>query len=260
VEDHYVKKACLQADMEARDKAAAAKTVAEKARQAADHEKAAAERARLKAEHEGVEKAAKERERAAAERAKAEKEAAEKLAKDREAQLINQMAEKHLSLQDQIKAQQLEQEKELESRRKKLGSMDAAQRKKEEELLRVAEKAKTIDFETIGLASKSQKDDLQQISGIGPFCEDKLNMLGIYTFLQLSKMTAKVEEKVNVAIEFFQGRVRRDEWAKQAKQFVKEQKKSDAITPRPVGRPSVGGRATTPLSSPRPSKQMKVET
>ena len=30
-------------------------------------------------------------------------------------------------------------------------------------------------------------------------------------------MTAEIEEQVNVAIEFFRGRVRRDKWAQQAK-------------------------------------------
>jgi len=51
-----------------------------------------------------------------------------------------------------------------------------------------------------------------------------LNALGIYTFEQVSKMTAKIEEEVNVAIEFFPGRVKRDEWAKQAKKLHKDKK------------------------------------
>ena len=37
-------------------------------------------------------------------------------------------------------------------------------------------------------------------------------------------MTAKIEEEVNVAIEFFPGRGKRDEWAKQAKKLHKETK------------------------------------
>ena len=64
-------------------------------------------------------------------------------------------------------------------------------------------------------------DDLQRIKGIGPFIEDKLNALGIYTFDQVGKMTPQLEETVNVAIEFFPGRVKRDEWAKQARKFAK---------------------------------------
>ena len=61
------------------------------------------------------------------------------------------------------------------------------------------------------------KDDLQVIKGIGPFIEEKLNALGITTYRQLANMTAKLETQVNEAIEFFPGRVKRDQWVNQAK-------------------------------------------
>ncbi|MFZ9048483.1 MAG: hypothetical protein ACO20Y_06800, partial [Poseidonia sp.] len=96
--------------------------------------------------------------------------------------------------------------------------------KQAEELARVAAKAESIDFATLGVASASEKDNLQAIKGIGPFIEEKLYALGIYTYEQVSKMTAKIEDEVNVAIEFFPGRVKRDEWAKQAKKLHKDKK------------------------------------
>jgi len=65
------------------------------------------------------------------------------------------------------------------------------------------------------------KDDLQTIKGIGPFIEEKLNALGIYMFIQIARMTPELEEEVNVAIEFFPGRVKRDEWVRQAKELTK---------------------------------------
>ena len=102
--------------------------------------------------------------------------------------------------------------------------LDEKALKQTEELERVAAKAEKIDFATLGVAVASEKDDLQSIKGIGPFIEEKLNALGIFTFEQVSKMTAKIEEEVNVAIEFFPGRVKRDEWAKQAKKLHKETK------------------------------------
>ena len=102
--------------------------------------------------------------------------------------------------------------------------LDEKALKQAEELARVAAKAESIDFATLGVASASEKDDLKAIKGIGPFIEEKLNALGIYTFEQVSKMTAKIEEEVNVAIEFFPGRVKRDEWAKQAKKLHKDKK------------------------------------
>ena len=64
------------------------------------------------------------------------------------------------------------------------------------------------------------KDDLKIIKGIGPFIEEKLNALGIYMFVQIARMTPDLEEEVNVAIEFFPGRVKRDEWVKQAKELT----------------------------------------
>ena len=65
------------------------------------------------------------------------------------------------------------------------------------------------------------RDDLKVIKGIGPFIAEKLNALGIYTFDQVGNMTPKIEEQVNQAIEFFSGRIKRDEWAKQAKELAK---------------------------------------
>ena len=178
-------------------------------------------------------------------------------------------------------------DKEMEERRAKLEEMDEKTRKKEEELLRISEKAKNIDFTTLGVAARSKvskpvekgakeismgdtssfdesgnawvqddeggmniswtgktataltgvkglkrgfaaaatvtaSDDLQRIKGVGPFIEDKLNALGIYTFDQVGNMTPEIEEEVNIAIEFFPGRVKRDEWAKQARKFAKK--------------------------------------
>ena len=40
-------------------------------------------------------------------------------------------------------------------------------------------------------------------------------------FVQIARMTPELEEEVNVAIEFFPGRVKRDEWVKQAKELAK---------------------------------------
>tara|TARA_B100000214_G_scaffold176339_1_gene126797 strand:- start:220 stop:1401 length:1182 start_codon:yes stop_codon:yes gene_type:complete len=98
--------------------------------------------------------------------------------------------------------------------------LDEKALKKAEELERVAKKAEKIDFATIGVASASDKDNLQDLKGIGPFLEEKLNALGIYKFEQIAKMTSEIEDEVNVAIEFFPGRVKRDEWVKQAKERI----------------------------------------
>ena len=92
--------------------------------------------------------------------------------------------------------------------------------KKKEALERVKKRASDIDFKALGTAKASDKDDLQEIRGIGPFIEEKLNALGIYTFKQISKMDSKTEDQVNEAIEFFPGRVKRDQWVVQAKMLL----------------------------------------
>lgn len=79
------------------------------------------------------------------------------------------------------------------------------------------------DFVTsIGLkpASYSDKDDLKKISGVGPFIENKLHRLGIYTFDQIASMTPEQAEQINQAIEFFPGRIIRDDWVAQAKRLI----------------------------------------
>jgi predicted flap endonuclease-1-like 5' DNA nuclease len=63
---------------------------------------------------------------------------------------------------------------------------------------------------------------LKAIKGIGPFIEEKLNALGIYKIEQIAKMTPDLEDEVNIAIEFFPGRVKRDQWVNQSKEIIEE--------------------------------------
>jgi predicted flap endonuclease-1-like 5' DNA nuclease len=91
---------------------------------------------------------------------------------------------------------------------------------KEEELARIASRAENIDFDTIGIATSDDSNDLQQISGVGPFMVEKLNALGIYNYQQIANMTSEIEDQVNVAIEFFPGRIKRDNWVGQATELA----------------------------------------
>ncbi|MEL7148260.1 MAG: hypothetical protein AAFO69_17940 [Bacteroidota bacterium] len=77
-----------------------------------------------------------------------------------------------------------------------------------------AENAAKLGFVAV---AADRKDDLTRISGIGPFIEKKLNGLGIYTFEQISGFTSETVAKVTEAIEFFPGRIERDNWISQAK-------------------------------------------
>ena len=89
-------------------------------------------------------------------------------------------------------------------------------------LTRVKGRKSWLNYDRIGLASVADKDDLQKINGIGPFIEDKLNALEIYTFQQLSKLTNRDVSLVNDAIELNEGHIDRDDWVGQAKGFMKK--------------------------------------
>jgi len=85
---------------------------------------------------------------------------------------------------------------------------------------KISQRKSLLDYSSFGTASIGEKDDLQLINGIGPFIEKKLNALEIYTFRQISKFTAKDIDAVNKAIEFFPGRILRDNWVGQAKELA----------------------------------------
>ena len=91
----------------------------------------------------------------------------------------------------------------------------------EPELIIREDLPKELNFDSFGKASEAEKDDLKLISGIGPFIEKKLNGIGIYTFEQISKFSSKDIEDVTDLIEFFPGRIERDDWTKQAKDLMK---------------------------------------
>ncbi len=74
----------------------------------------------------------------------------------------------------------------------------------------------TLDFSGLGMAEASDRDDLTKIKGIGPYIEGRLNDIGIYTFEQISKITDSDIDHITELIEFFPGRIKRDNWKGQA--------------------------------------------
>ncbi len=79
-----------------------------------------------------------------------------------------------------------------------------------------------IDFERIGYANTEIKNDLQKITGIGPYTETKLNDLGIYTFEQISNFTEDDIIAVTKLIKFFPDRIKNDRWVSKAQQLKYE--------------------------------------
>lgn len=62
-------------------------------------------------------------------------------------------------------------------------------------------------------------DDLTKISGVGPVIVGKLEGLGITTFQQIADFTAEDIERIDNELNF-KGRIERDDWVKQAKEFL----------------------------------------
>jgi predicted flap endonuclease-1-like 5' DNA nuclease len=118
---------------------------------------------------------------------------------------------------------------EIEENKKKLHNREMELQEKDEVLHRISEKKHLLDYKSFGQAKKGEKDDLKKISGIGPFLEEKLNMLDIYTFRQISSFSKNDIGTVNEAIEFFPGRIVRDQWVEQAKELAANGGRNSAI-------------------------------
>ncbi|MEM8800686.1 MAG: 50S ribosomal protein L21 [Pseudomonadota bacterium] len=88
---------------------------------------------------------------------------------------------------------------------------------------KAAKPAATTAPQTVKTKSKDTggKDDLKKISGVGPKLEEKLNDLGYTTFQQIADMTPQEIEEVDEKLNF-KGRIERDNWLDQARQFIAE--------------------------------------
>lgn len=84
-----------------------------------------------------------------------------------------------------------------------------------------------IDFKRIGIATATEKNDLQEIIGIGPYTEAKLNDLGIFTFEQIGKFTDDDIGTVTELIKFFPDRIKNDRWVAKANDLKFRASKDD---------------------------------
>ncbi|PRY37130.1 putative flap endonuclease-1-like 5' DNA nuclease [Spirosoma oryzae] len=87
-------------------------------------------------------------------------------------------------------------------------------------LIRIQSRSKALDFERIGYAGPDDADNLRFIEGINPMVERRLHAAGMYRFSQLAHLTPDDVYLLNEILEFFPGRVLRDNWVGQAKTLL----------------------------------------
>lgn len=61
------------------------------------------------------------------------------------------------------------------------------------------------------------RDDLSRIDGVGPFIEKKLNDVNIYSYEQIASWSAEDIKQITQQIQYFEGRIEKDNWVGQAK-------------------------------------------
>jgi large subunit ribosomal protein L21 len=86
---------------------------------------------------------------------------------------------------------------------------------------KAAAKAETDERGRLSGPVDGKADDLKKISGVGKVLEGKLNDAGIYHFWQVAALKKAQIEELETEMSF-PGRITRDEWVKQAKEFAKE--------------------------------------
>ncbi len=84
---------------------------------------------------------------------------------------------------------------------------------------RIVRNLERINFDRIGEASPTQKDNLQSIIGIGPYIEMKLNAIGIFRLEQLAKLTSEDIEEINGIMELAPDHIENDDWVGQARRM-----------------------------------------
>ena len=76
-----------------------------------------------------------------------------------------------------------------------------------------------LDFDSFGYPDKNNKDNLTLIKGVGPYIELKLNEIGIYNYDQIGRLKENDIRIITTLIDFFPGRIDRDDWVGQARQL-----------------------------------------
>jgi large subunit ribosomal protein L21 len=85
------------------------------------------------------------------------------------------------------------------------------------------EDAPVAEAPAAAAAPTAAGDDLKKLSGVGPVLEKKLHAVGVTSFDQVAAWTAEDVARIDAELNF-KGRIEREDWIGQAKQFIAERK------------------------------------
>lgn len=85
--------------------------------------------------------------------------------------------------------------------------------------LKDARKATVASTRAIDAPGAEERDNLQDIVGVGKVFEQALHELGIFTFRQIANFDISDMARVNAELKDFRGRMEQDDWIGQAKEL-----------------------------------------
>lgn len=114
-------------------------------------------------------------------------------------------------------------EKQSETLRLRLDEVEQnflAIEKQQRNALKDARKSAAVQSTNSKKPAKREKDDLQEIIGIGKVFEHTLHELGIFSFRQIANFGVADIARINAELKEFKGRMEQDDWIGQAKDLL----------------------------------------
>ena len=78
----------------------------------------------------------------------------------------------------------------------------------------------SLETSPVELDLSESIDDLTRISGVGPKLAKKLNQAGVTRFVQIAELSDEAITQLERDVVRFNGRIKRDDWPGQARQFL----------------------------------------
>ena len=78
----------------------------------------------------------------------------------------------------------------------------------------------SLEISPVELDLSESIDDLTRISGVGPKLAKKLNQAGVTRFVQIAELSDEAITQLERDVVRFNGRIKRDDWPGQARQFL----------------------------------------